>query len=117
MATLIFVACSHQTQKKSVSAPEPWFENIRAVSSAGLAPCRLLGPVETLVEAAKLVPPLKREDYRQTRRIAFGDFEAKVLAAGGNAVRIDVFIEKGVASNSPFGLDAIHLAGQAVACP
>jgi len=117
VTTLALAACSHQTAMKDATAPEPWFHRIRAVAGKQVAQCRQIASVETHIEATKLVPPVPREDYRRTRRVAFDEFEAKVLAVDGNAVRIDIFRESGSAGGAPFALDAIHLIGEALDCP
>jgi len=109
-------ACAHRAQPAKVP-PEPWFNHIRAVGQDEEAGCRAITSVETQIKAAALDPPIPREDYRSTRRIAFEDFEAKVMAAGGNAVRITLFSERGSGGSSKFALDGIHLVGNALACP
>jgi hypothetical protein len=110
------LACAHRLQPAK-DPPEAWFHHIRAVGRDEEARCRAITSVETQIEAAALTPPIPREDYRSTRRIAFQDFEAKVMAAGGNAVRITRFSESGSRGSSQFALDGVHLVGNALACP
>jgi len=112
---LFAAACASHASRTVEAAPEPWFQKIRGVSEVEKVTCKQLGFVETDVEAANHVPAIPREDYRNTRRAAFSDFEEKVLEAGGNAVRIIVFREQGAAG--PFALDGIQLKGYALRCP
>jgi hypothetical protein len=113
---LMCLACAHRTPP-ATAAPEPWFRHIRVVGADEDARCRVVAAVETQIEAAALKPPIPREDYRSTRRVAFWDFEEKVTAAGGNAVRITLFSERGSAGSLQFALDSVHLVGDALACP
>src|SRR5258706_12362464 len=117
VSALFFFSCSRSFSKPAVTQPEPLFQRIRWVNASEAARCRTLELVETHIEAASLTPPIPPEDYRRTRRVAFSNFEGKVLAAGGNAVLMREFRERGSLGTAPFLLNEVHLSGNALLCP
>ena len=116
LAIFSLAACSTYP-KTARNTPEDWFQKIRGVSGNETHGCKSVGLVHTQVIAADEVPPIPREEYRQTRRVAFRDFERKVISLGGNAVRITVFREQGSGGTVPFALDGVELSGDALKCP
>jgi hypothetical protein len=117
VSVLFFFSCSRGVSKPAVSPSEPFFQQIRMVNANEAARCQPLESVETHIDAGHLTPPIPPEEYRRTRRVAFSNFEGKVLAAGGNAVLMREFRERGSAGTAPFLLNEVHLSGRALLCP
>jgi hypothetical protein len=111
----VLVACAHGHRHGPV-VPEPWFRNIRVMTAFEAEDCSVGTIVETEVNGAKMDPPVPAADFRRLRRIAFDDFEGKVVGAGGNAVRNLIFRESCSPGPPRFLLYSVWLSGEGVRC-